>query len=97
MRSLLLLVCALFSSTATAAPQQDFINFNALADVNNPLLVVQARPASVAVDRQGAAATNVPVVVAAPDGSEYCGIGSCGNGAALLLVVRALCHDNADA
>ena len=54
---------------AVAAPQQDFPNFSNLADVNP--LVVQARPAAVAVERQGAAATNVPVVVPAPTPSEY--------------------------
>ncbi|KAF2365797.1 Sushi/SCR/CCP domain [Trinorchestia longiramus] len=51
-----------------AAPQ-DF-DFNTLVDVSNPL-VVQARPAaSVSVDRQGAAANNVPVVVPAPTGGN---------------------------
>lgn len=61
------LVVLAFACLSSAAPQ-DF-DFNALVDLNNPL-VVQARPAAsaVAVERQGAAATNVPVAVPAPQG-----------------------------
>lgn len=61
-----LLTCIV--SIAVAKPQE--FDFNTLVDVSNPL-VVQARP-TIGVDRQGAAAAQVPVVVPAPgNGSEY--------------------------
>ena len=59
-------VLASLACVISGAPQSDF-DFNALAQ---DLVVVQARPAPVSVDRQGAAAANVPVVVPAPDGRK---------------------------
>ena len=61
----------LLLAVVTAKPQE-FLDFN-IPDANP--LVVQARPADIAAaiarERQGAAATNVPVSVPAPLGRKY--------------------------